>query len=313
MSTTQVDSSLEQISALPIAIPSNLLGGHESTSCHLFDGFALAVQFLLGSLAMASLLIKRYHEHPRREPLIWFYDVSKQALGSSFIHMLNVGVSSFSRGDTSPSQNPCVWYLLNLLLDTTLGVGVLYVVLKLLNRLFDHLGFKQAVASGYYGKPPQFSIWLSQFSVFLMGLIIMKILVVIIIEIFPSVVELGHFLLSPLEKLGDTRYQIVVVMLLVPLVMNVIQFWLTDQIIKAQSKVSFLSQSTPDWYSSDPLLIEERENSSPLCSSLNENSENRSNSPILPYEELDVDESDTISARLGLSKPNSLNSNTSSV
>lgn len=312
MNTAPIASSLGQLSVLPITTPTLHLGGSDSTSCQLFDGFALAVQFLLGSLAMASLLIKRYHEHPRREPLIWFYDVSKQAMGSSFIHILNVGVSSFSRDDTSPSQNPCVWYLLNLLLDTTLGVGVLYLVLKMLNRVFDRMGFSQAVASGYYGKPPQFSIWLSQFSIFFMGLIIMKILVVIIIEIFPSIVELGHFLLSPLEKLGDTRYQIIVVMLLVPLVMNVIQFWLTDQIIKAQSKVSLLSQGISDWQSSDPLLVDERENSSPLCPRANSNFGNRSISPVIPYEEYDVDGSDTISFRLD-SKPGSLNSNASSV
>lgn len=234
-----------------------LKGKKSGGSCQLFDGFALGIQILLGSLAMASLLLKRFHEHPRRPPLVWFFDVSKQALGASFIHLLNLGVSIFS-GDETSDHNPCVWYLLNLLLDTTLGVGVLYVVLNLLHAGLAKLGVHSLVESGYYGKPPRASIWFGQFLVFLTGLVLMKLLVVLILTAFPFILILGQLFLSPFEGLEDARYQVVVVMLLVPLVMNVVQFWLTDQIIKARSILpsTFLNVSYEQIITPEPLPSE---------------------------------------------------------
>ncbi|KAJ9086080.1 hypothetical protein DSO57_1008009 [Entomophthora muscae] len=199
-----------------------------------------------------------------------FFDVSKQAFGGSLVHMLNVGVSIFSGGETSTTRNPCVWYLLNLLLDTTLGVGVLYVVLNFLHKVLDKFGFHSIIASGYYGKPPKASIWGGQFLVFLSGLILMKLLVVLILTMFPIILLLGQFFLSPFERLEDPRYQVVVVMLLVPLVMNVVQFWLTDHIIKARPTIPLgISTDNPNGFmnSSEPLLsVSGSSSSSPIHS-----------------------------------------------
>lgn len=159
---------------------------------------------------------------------------------------------------------------MNLLLDTTLGVGVLYVVLSLLHKGLAKLGFHSIVASGYYGKPPRASVWGGQFLVFLSGLVLMKLLVVLILTMFPIILALGQFFLSPFERLEDPRYQVVVVMLLVPLVMNVVQFWLTDHIIKARGTFPpemLADDSHERIAASEPLLsVSSSRSSSPIHS-----------------------------------------------
>jgi hypothetical protein len=47
--------------------------------------------------------------------------VSKQVVGQMFVHGVNVFVSDV--GSTRTSGNACVYYFLNILLDTTLGTS----------------------------------------------------------------------------------------------------------------------------------------------------------------------------------------------
>ncbi|OAJ40393.1 hypothetical protein BDEG_24136 [Batrachochytrium dendrobatidis JEL423] len=51
-------------------------------------------------------------------------------------------------------------------------------------------------------------------------------------ELFPFLGIFGKWVLSPLTAIGDPRFQIVVVMLIFPLIMNIVQAWLIDMVIK---------------------------------------------------------------------------------
>ena len=65
----------------------------EQTICKVYDRndfFTLLVQLLLAVVALASLYIKRLQEVPRRTFLTWFLDVSKQAIGACYAHVLNM-------------------------------------------------------------------------------------------------------------------------------------------------------------------------------------------------------------------------------
>jgi hypothetical protein len=102
--------------------------------CNLLGDFALLVQGALGLLAVSSLAVKRWREHPRRPVKIWFFDASKQVFGSVLLHLANVLMSMLSSGkfDVASSTNatpqmaatakgdqpnPCSFYLLNLAID----------------------------------------------------------------------------------------------------------------------------------------------------------------------------------------------------
>lgn len=118
--------------------------------CHLLGPFALFVQGALGIMALLSLVYKRWRESPKRPWTIWFFDVSKQVVGSVLVHILNLLMSMVGAGDiehapqTAASKsggdaqvsddggksapNPCSYYLLNLLIDvchTTQSFGSL--------------------------------------------------------------------------------------------------------------------------------------------------------------------------------------------
>ncbi|RKP06696.1 Vaculolar membrane protein-domain-containing protein, partial [Thamnocephalis sphaerospora] len=210
------------------------LGDPESINCKLTDGFAIGVQLLMGLIVCSSLLLKRRWEHPQRPLMIWFFDVSKQAAGGAMLHTLNLLGSLFSgHREEHPSgqSNPCVWYFLNILLDTTVGVLIIHFFMFVYVTVAQQVGVRD-MRSGYYGHPPRMAAWLRQLCIFVLALASMKMLVLIVLRIFPFFFWFGKWALAPVETIGDQRVQVVVVMLIFPLVMNIIQFWLVDGVIK---------------------------------------------------------------------------------
>lgn len=105
------------------------------------------MQGALGLLALLSLVYKRWRERPQRPLKIWFFDASKQVVGSVLVHIANLLMSMLSSGQFSikldPSSvsrramgmdglvermidshgkykpNPCSFYLLNLAIDVS--------------------------------------------------------------------------------------------------------------------------------------------------------------------------------------------------
>lgn len=118
-----------------------------SGECRLLGPFALIVQMALGALALLSLVYKRWRERPQRPVKIWFFDVSKQVVGSMLVHVVNVFMSILTSGKVhveletgTPGAahpaaqtvrnlmrraaeefvpNPCSLYLLNLAIDVS--------------------------------------------------------------------------------------------------------------------------------------------------------------------------------------------------
>lgn len=113
-------------------------------SCSLFGSTALTVQGLMALLVLTSLVIKRYREHPQRPWRVWMGDVSKQIIGQGFLHSTNILFSTLM--SHHGSKNACTAYFLSILIDCTLGVLIIYAVLRIFSYiLIDSLhlpGFK---------------------------------------------------------------------------------------------------------------------------------------------------------------------------
>jgi hypothetical protein len=142
--TSTLDSALSIATAISAdtSRPSNPDNGE----CRLLGPFAIFVQMALGLLALLALVYKRWRERPQRPLKIWFFDVSKQVVGSVLVHVANLLMSMLSSGQFSikvqPSAvegrmlaavaravvdekdkyvpNPCSFYLLNLAIDVSL-------------------------------------------------------------------------------------------------------------------------------------------------------------------------------------------------
>ncbi|KAH7887363.1 vacuolar membrane protein-domain-containing protein [Phlebopus sp. FC_14] len=202
-------------------------------SCQLLGPTALVVQGLMGVLAVLSLVYKRHRETQKRPWKIWLFDVSKQVAGQMFVHGLNVVISDF--GSHQSSGNACTYYFLNILVDTTLGVGLIYLVLQTATFVLTKKLHLKGLQSGQYGKPPSFNYWARQTAVYVFTLTTMKLLVVALFAVWPGVSKLGDWLLS-WTSIGDGEaFQVIFVMGIFPIIMNILQFWLIDSIVKASN------------------------------------------------------------------------------
>ncbi|KAN0140526.1 vacuolar membrane domain containing protein [Lactarius tabidus] len=197
-------------------------------SCQLLGPTALVVQALMGVLVISSLLLKRQREKPKRPWRIWLFDVSKQIVGQMFVHGVNVVVSDV--GSTRTSRNACVYYFLNILLDTTLGVYAIYITLFFLTWYLTEKLKLKGLRSGQYGTPPSHNYWVRQLAIYVVSLTSMKMLVVALVSFWHVLSDIAAWLLSWLGN-GDT-VQVIFTMGLFPIFMNIIQFWVIDSIIK---------------------------------------------------------------------------------
>ncbi|KAM5462396.1 hypothetical protein MauCBS54593_008015 [Microsporum audouinii] len=207
--------------------------------CELLGPFALVIQLALGALALLVLVYKRWKERPQRPVKVWAFDVSKQVFGSSMLHLVNLLASMLSAGQISPDAaqtNPCSYYLLNLGIDTTLGIPILILILRVLNHaaLYTPLANPpESIESGHYGRPPKVLWWFKQSMIYFFGLVLMKACVLCIIYWLPFIVLVGDWALRWTE--GNTAVQIFFVMLLFPVIMNAIQYYIIDIFIKKRA------------------------------------------------------------------------------
>ncbi|RAH65829.1 STIMATE family protein [Aspergillus aculeatinus CBS 121060] len=234
--TPSPSATMQQSASYPAASES---GGDDEDNgeCRLLGPFSLLVQAALGALALLSLVYKRWRERPQRPVKVWAFDVSKQVFGSAMLHLANLLMSMFSAGQfeiqSKYKPNPCSFYLLNLGIDTTLGIPILIFILHILSRLamFTPLANPpESIESGNYGRPPRASWWFKQSMIYFLGLLGMKICVFFIIQLLPFIVKVGDWALRWTE--GNTAVQIIFVMLLFPVIMNAIQYYIIDTFIK---------------------------------------------------------------------------------
>ena len=222
-----------------------------SGECKLLGPFAILVQGALGALALLTLVFKRWRERPQRRLKVWSFDVSKQVVGSVLLHLLNLLMSMLSSGQIGESvvnaaastlgaettteyqPNPCSFYLLNLAIDTTIGIPILIGLLKILTISASYTPLArppESIESGHYGTPPKAGWWAKQSMIYFIGLIGMKICVFIIFHLCPWLGRVGDWALRWTE--GNEAVQIAFVMFIFPLIMNGIQYYIIDTFIK---------------------------------------------------------------------------------
>ncbi|ORY80717.1 Vaculolar membrane protein-domain-containing protein [Leucosporidium creatinivorum] len=210
-------------------------------TCQLLGPVALGVQALMGLIVMGSLVLKRAQEKPKRKWRVWSGDVGKQVVGQAFVHASNVLISDLIA--RHKADNPCSLYALNIAIDTTLGVLVLFGFLKLSTRLLVH--YHPTYRTGDYGNPFSSAIWARQAAVYVACLGAMKVVVLLLFWAFPALFKFANWCLS---WLPTDDAQVVFVMLIFPLVMNLFQFLTIDSILKSKSPLSsaFLDTPHPD-------------------------------------------------------------------
>ncbi|KAM9327611.1 transmembrane protein 110, like [Pholidichthys leucotaenia] len=205
----------------------NKANPHGCDNGALTDRFGVLIQGLLGVIAFSTLMLKRFREPVgiRRPWRIWFFDTSKQAIGALFIHFANVFLSTLTKED------PCSLYLMNFLLDATLGMLVIWLAVKLVSKLVEYKQWT-SLTFGEYGDPPQAAAWLGQCGVYLLIMVLEKGVISLTLLI-PGWSKLQEVLLS---YIVNPQLELVVVMLIVPFVVNSVMFWVVDSLMMRKYK-----------------------------------------------------------------------------
>uniref|UniRef100_A0A7S2YKT1 Uncharacterized protein n=1 Tax=Entomoneis paludosa TaxID=265537 RepID=A0A7S2YKT1_9STRA len=209
--------------------------------CKIYDEddfFTVAVQLILAVIALASLWVKRMQEVPRRLFWTWFMDVFKQGMGACYAHVLNMVIAAVlavnMRGDVE-LKDQCAWYGISFLIDTTLGLFLAIVCLRILDFWAKEWDWAHLKHSGVYVGPDGWKHWISQLMAWMGILTIVKIIMYLFMWVFSSgLAKLGQFLFEPLQ--GNLRLELLFVMILFPGFMNIIYFWIADSYLQAQGE-----------------------------------------------------------------------------
>uniref|UniRef100_A0A3B3DCM5 STIM activating enhance n=1 Tax=Oryzias melastigma TaxID=30732 RepID=A0A3B3DCM5_ORYME len=215
--------SMPAVSTVNSSAPSSPSPGTKTRGCKngaLMDSFGIFLQGLLAVMAFSILMLKRFREpkHERRPWRIWFLDTSKQAIGMLFIHFANVYLSDLTEED------PCSLYLINFLLDASLGMLVIYAGVRVVSaivewRQWDSLRF------GEYGEPVQCSAWLGQCILYILIMMFEKVLIMLVLLIPQwKTLALLNFIHNP-------ELELAIVMLIVPFFVNALMFWVVDNFL----------------------------------------------------------------------------------
>lgn len=105
----------------------------------MLGSFGTLVQTALGVVAFMVLFIKRCLEKPPRPWKIWFLDVSKQIFSACVGHGMNLLLSIIM---STESHDECVYYLVNTILDCSVGVFISFFFMKLITFVSKKCGCK---------------------------------------------------------------------------------------------------------------------------------------------------------------------------
>ena len=209
-----------------------------NSKCEMFGGFGFLIQAILGAAAFSILIVKRYVEKPRRPWKIWFYDVAKQIISSLVLHLFNLIISAILSSDEKDAD-ACVWYFVTVVLDCTLGAFLSYIFMWLMDGIANSSDWTILKTGLYYdeymeGNKKCYKLdWKkygSQLGVWLAVTLIVKIILLIMLKICKLfLVNLGTFFLSPFS---NAKVRLVMVMIIFPVILNALYFWVVDNILK---------------------------------------------------------------------------------
>lgn len=196
-----------------------------SSPCDLTTGYSFVLQSVLGVLAFSTLVLKRYREPKiERRPFgIWVADTAKQALGMLQMHFVNLAFSELLK------NQQCISYLVNFLLDSTVGLLIIYTLLSVISCVVNWRNVVP-LRSGEYGTPFKPTYWLAQCGVYLVVMLAEKLVV------GPLVVLPFWKIVSDAILPKNAKVRTVIVIFIVPFTVNVFMFWIVDSILMHKKK-----------------------------------------------------------------------------
>ena len=204
-----------------------------NNECKLIGGpETYMIQLMLGLLSMSSLYFKRKREYPQRQWNVFKYDVSKQVIGMGVAHMINIAIAIlFNR--QFKMNDECRWYFLNFFVDTTFGLALNYILLKCSTAHFRKKRYRELIPGEYLpGNYFYNKSFILQLCVWLFIILLSKVVIlgIILLPFREQLNSLGKLVLEPVST--NNTLELCTVMIIFPLLFNILQFWIQDNILK---------------------------------------------------------------------------------
>mmetsp|Transcript_54190 Transcript_54190/g.117088 ORF Transcript_54190/g.117088 Transcript_54190/m.117088 type:complete len:270 (+) Transcript_54190:71-880(+) len=200
-----------------------------------WGSFGWWLQGFLGAASFSSLIVKRYTDEVRRPWKVWLFDTTKQVMQCILIHLVNMGLARGFDVWFDTDADSCNWYWVNFVLDCTVGVLILFMLLRSLQWLYrlQRINRPELARTGDYGVPPSSMIFARQLADWLAIAAVEKlILASFTVHFRGSLARIARALLGWLD--GFPRLELFVVMVATPLVFNVFALWTADSFLQAQ-------------------------------------------------------------------------------
>jgi hypothetical protein len=132
-------------------------------------------------------------------------------------------------------EDQCAWYGISYLIDTTLGLVLAIVFLRILDWQANERDWLHLRHSGVYSGPDGWKHWISQSTAWMVILTIVKIIIYVFMWIFSEpLAYFGALIFLPLQ--GNIHFELLFVMIFFPGFLNVIYFWIADDYLQADSQ-----------------------------------------------------------------------------
>lgn len=218
------------------------------------------LQGLLGVLSLATLYLKPVHTRSRNQ---FIKDSVKQMCGAALIHVLNVICAESLSETIRVGNDKCEWYFIQIMVDTTSGVLVVLAVYMSLLAVIagcsesgEQLAFKLVQSQRKLAdrnKAMESLLRKGDEEAVTFATTIVQIifwLCVVTVAKFATLLGMWAFN-TPLQQLSfvfkvlpweDTGFKLYFVVIIVPTIMNALQFWLQDEIFRFGYKAYKLRQ-----------------------------------------------------------------------
>jgi len=160
------------------------------------------------------------------------------------LHCLNIAIAEFMSHENSSElkSDECDFYFVNFVIDIAVGVSLTFLLLECVNIFAESFNYPR-LKSGEYGDPPLVSTFLIQLSVFMVITLVVKVFLFLIEMYLRNYLDyIGYHLFQSADNYPKAK--LIIVMVAAPLVLNAVQFWLVDYILKGDT-VSHSAIGTP--------------------------------------------------------------------
>lgn len=233
----------------------------EIEHCKLMGLTGIFIQSIIGALSVLSLFIKRTYEVPRRRTKVFLLDMFKQCCQIFTVHTFNIIVSLTYTGNDDHTIDECTSYLASFLLDVSLGILFTYLLLKYLELYFTKKKYYVCKQGNFIKKSGAISkrAYFVQTLIWIAIALVVKILLFLIFLLIPQVfLVVAELILYPISFSSTLR--LLTVILIIPLICNILTFFVFDQWIKKKytkkqsDESDYLSRDNSEIQSDQSLL-----------------------------------------------------------